>query len=36
MLTKVQMTVCSWKGKEGDFMKVLPMEMHMVLVRVTP
>ena len=36
MLPKAQTTVCSWKGKEGDLMKVLPVEKHMVLVRVTP
>ena len=36
MLLKVQTTVWSWKGKEGDFIKVLLMKMHMALVRVTP
>ena len=36
MLPKTQMTVCSWKGKEADSIKVLPMKIHMALVRVTP
>ena len=29
MSPKAQMTVCSWKGKEGDLIKVLLMKMHM-------
>ena len=36
MWPKAQMTVCSWKGKEGDLMKFFPMKKHMELVRVTP
>ena len=36
MWPKAQMTVCSWKGKEGDLMKLFPMKKHTELVRVTP
>ena len=36
MLPKAQTTVWSWKGKEGDLIKVLLMKMHMALVRVPP
>ena len=34
LLPKAQTTVGSWKGKEGNLIKVLLMKMHMSLVRV--
>ena len=35
MWPKAQMTVWYWKGKGGDLMKLFPMKIHMMLVRVT-